>query len=127
MGEPVLAPAPQYFHKLTANESHTRFIESYVDPQGARAEWEGFVAVVNVRSSLLLYPPSRLASTYAPSIPDLQKEQSKKFNTLVDAAPDLIKTLPWGPDFEVAKFQRPDFTALEILSFATAGIPAGIS
>ncbi|KAM0749538.1 aflatoxin-detoxifizyme [Meredithblackwellia eburnea MCA 4105] len=83
-------------------ESYIGFIESYVDPSGARAEWEGFVAIVN-------------------------KEQSKKFNTLVDAAPELIKTLPWGPDFEVGKFQRPDFTALEILSFATGGIPAGIN
>ncbi|KAK4705199.1 dipeptidyl-peptidase III, partial [Phenoliferia sp. Uapishka_3] len=78
------------------------FIESYVDPFGARAEWEGFVAVVN-------------------------KEQSRKFETLVNAAPTLIKTLPWGSDFEVAKFTRPDFTALEILSFATGGIPAGIN
>lgn len=27
----------------------------------------------------------------------------------------------------VAKFIRPDFTALEILSFSTGGIPAGIN
>lgn len=84
-----------------------------MDPFGARAEWEGFVAVVN-------------------------KEQSKKFNALVDAAPELIKDLPWGPDFEgafdrmglgtgpdlgnaVGTFQRPDFTALEIIAFATGG------
>lgn len=58
---------------------------------------------------------------------DEQKEQSRKFETLVNAAPDLITSLPWGPDFEVGTFQRPDFTALEILSFATGGIPAGIS
>jgi len=35
--------------------------------------------------------------------------------------------LPWGPDFEVDVFRKPDFTALEIVNFATGGIPAGIN
>jgi len=83
-------------------ESYIGFIESYVDPYGARAEWEGFTAIVD-------------------------KEQSRKFNTLVDAAPHLITDLPWGKQFEVPEFKRPDFTALLITSFATGGIPAGIN
>ena len=39
----------------------------------------------------------------------------------MNKAPELIKALPWGPDYEVDVFRKPDFTALEVLSFATGG------
>ena len=45
---------------------------------------------------------------------------------LVDAAPSMIPKLPWSSDFEKDKFTPPDFTSLEVLSFASSGIPAGI-
>ncbi|KAK0433619.1 aflatoxin-detoxifizyme [Armillaria borealis] len=83
-------------------ESYIGFVETYVDPYGGRAEWEGFTAIVN-------------------------KQLSAKYETLVNGAPDLIKSLPWGTDFEVDVFRKPDFTALEVVSFATGGIPAGIN
>ena len=51
----------------------------------------------------------------------VDKQLSAKYETLVSGAPDLIKALPWGKDFEVDVFRKPDFTALEILSFATGG------
>jgi dipeptidyl-peptidase-3 len=71
----------------------------------------------------------------------VNKQLSAKYDVLVNDAPQLIKVciasfdfhwnllninplfkvLPWGKDFEVDVFRKPDFTALEILSFATGG------
>ena len=51
----------------------------------------------------------------------VDKALSKKYEKLVDRAPELIKAMPWGPSYEVQVFRKPDFTALEVLNFATGG------
>lgn len=67
-----------------------------------RAEYEGLVSVVN-------------------------KAESVKLEKLVASAEKIIPNLPWPKEFELEVFSKPDFTSLEVVAFASSGIPLGIN
>lgn len=80
-------------------ETNLGFIETYRDPYGIHAEWDGLVAIVN-------------------------KEQSLKYRELVSRSSEFIAKLPWNTEFatsdgshhgpfERRNFEMPDFTSLE--------------
>lgn len=78
------------------------FVENYRDPSAARAEFEGFTAVVD-------------------------KEEGRKYEALVDNAQKFVARLPWGPDFEKTTFNRPDYSSLQVLGFVSTMVPGGIN
>ncbi|CCF57093.1 hypothetical protein KAFR_0C00980 [Kazachstania africana CBS 2517] len=83
-------------------ETNIGFIETYREPSGIIGEFESLVSIQN-------------------------KQRTAKFATMVENAEEFISLLPWDKDYEKSKFNPPDFTSLEVLTFTGSGIPAGIN
>ena len=83
-------------------ETNIGYIETYIDPENVRAYFEGFVAIVD-------------------------KEKSKKFQSLVKNSEQIIPLLPWPKEMEKENFMAPDFTTLDVITFACNSCPLGIN
>ena len=57
----------------------------------------------------------------------VDKDRSKKFAQLVNQSESVIPLLPWKHNLEKDKFLAPDFTSLDILTFAGDRLPKGIN
>lgn len=83
-------------------EFYHGFIESYRDPSGIRAEFEGFVACIDPKESRILH----------------------KF---VESSQVVLPLLPLLPEYERKTFTPPSYNAINILTFVTSGFPIGIN
>jgi dipeptidyl-peptidase III len=87
-------------NKNPSIEFEIGFQETYLDPLGVRAEFEGLLAIVD-------------------------KKESELYTTLVNNAESMIKYFPWPMDFENETFKKPDYTSLKVIALGSSSVCLG--
>lgn len=88
--------------KQPSIESNLGWVEKYVDPERQRAMWSGWIAIND-------------------------KERSKTYVDLVSRSSKILPHFPWDKSLDKKKFIAPDFSSLDILTFAGDRLPSGIN
>lgn len=57
----------------------------------------------------------------------VDKDKSKVYTNLVKKAEKIIHDLPWERKLEKESFMAPDFSSLDVLTFAGDRLPSGIN
>lgn len=57
----------------------------------------------------------------------VDKEKSKTYTKLVKKSEFIINDLPWDKNMEKSKFMAPDFSSLDVVTFAGDRLPSGIN
>jgi dipeptidyl-peptidase-3 len=57
----------------------------------------------------------------------VDKEKSKTYTNLVSKSETIISDLPWEKKLEKNRFTAPDFSSLDVLTFAGDRLPSGIN
>jgi dipeptidyl-peptidase-3 len=68
-----------------------------------------------------------MRATFQGFVALVDKNRSRTFQKLVDKSETILPLLPWSKELEKTKFLAPDFTSLDVVTFAGDRLPKGIN